>query len=191
MEPLSEYVKRAALEKLKGGADWPSPEAETVDRRASVAEFPSELFQCPACGQLLAPACRVCVACKHTINPAEIGRPQELVSPAVPAPGSEPRPEPVRYPWRIFLVVLSIGLILGQIFLSLWGEQKGPLVIQSVPILVGLWVFFDALRRRIPRVFIKPLSATGLEGMPRISQANHVGKPGDTAKSPGRYRMYW
>jgi len=71
--------------------------------------------------------------------------------PAAAAPGTESRPEPVRYPWRIFFVVLTIGLILGQTFLSLWGEQKAPLVIQTVPVLVGLWVFFDALRRGIPR----------------------------------------
>jgi len=151
METPSEWAKRFNRQKTEEEAGSPNPKAETADSPASVAEFPSEPFQCPACGQLLAPACRVCVACKHIINPAEIGRPQDVASPAPPAPGTEPSPEPVRYPWRIFLVVLGIGLILGQIFLSVWGEQKGPLIIQSVPVLVGLWVFFDALRRGIPR----------------------------------------
>ena len=47
------------------------------------------------------------------------------------------------------------------------------------------------LRSAPAGVFIKPLSATGLEGMPRISQANHAGRPSDTAKPPGRYRKYW
>jgi hypothetical protein len=57
----------------------------------------------------------------------------------------------VRYPWIIFLAVLGIGLILVQIFVAIWGEEKGPLVMQAVPVLVGLWVFFDALRQRVPR----------------------------------------
>src|SRR5208282_1890306 len=97
METPSEWAKRFNRQKTEEEAGSPNPEAETMDSPASVAEFPSEPFQCPACGQLLAPACRVCVACKHIINPAEIGRPHEVVSPAAPAPGSEPRPEPVRY----------------------------------------------------------------------------------------------
>jgi hypothetical protein len=91
------------------------------------------------------------VACKHPINPAEIARPHEAALPAAPAPSAGPRPETVPYPWLIFFAVLGIGLILGQIFLALWGEQKGPLAIQAVPVLVGLWVFFDALRQRVPR----------------------------------------
>jgi hypothetical protein len=91
------------------------------------------------------------VACKHTINPADIARPQEVVLPAAHAPSTGPRPETVRYPWLIFFAVLGVGLILGQIFLALLGEQKGPLVIQAVPVLVGLWVFFDARRQRVPR----------------------------------------
>ena len=47
------------------------------------------------------------------------------------------------------------------------------------------------LRSAPAGVFIKPLSATGLQGMPRISQANHLGRPRDTAKPPSRYRKYW
>jgi hypothetical protein len=71
--------------------------------------------------------------------------------PAASSSGTVPRLESVRYPWRIFIVVLGIGIILGQIFLALLGEQKGLLVFQAVPILVGLWVFFDALRQRVPK----------------------------------------
>jgi len=151
METPSEWAKRFNRQKMEEEAGVPNPEAATVASHAPAAEFPSEPFPCPACGQLLAPACRVCVACKHTINPAEIARPQEVASAAATAPGTEPKPEPVRFPWRIFVVVLSTGLILSQICLALWGEQKGLLVMQSVPVLVGLWVFFDALRRSIPR----------------------------------------
>jgi len=147
METPSEWAKRFN-QRTAEHAEVPNPQSETVDSPAAVAEFPSEPFQCPDCGQLLAPACRVCVACKRTIDPAEIARPREGASPGV---STGPRAEPVRYPWRIFFAFLGIILIFGEILLALLGKQNGPLVLQSVPILAGIWVFFDALRRRIPR----------------------------------------
>jgi hypothetical protein len=151
METPSEWAKKFNRQKPDEEAASPNPKAETVDVPASVAEFPSEPFQCPACGQLLAPACRVCVACKHTINPAEIGRPQEVLSPAAHAPGTEPRLEPVRYPWRIFFAVLGISFGLALILEGFLGEQKAQLAMGGAQTLAGVWVFFDALRQRIPR----------------------------------------
>lgn len=126
-------------------------DAEAADSAASVAEFPSEPFPCPACGQLLAPSCRVCVACRHTIDPAEIARPQELALPAALAPSAEPRPEPVRYPWRIFFAVLGISFGLALISQGFLGEERAKLAMGGVQTLAGVWVFFDALRQRIPR----------------------------------------
>jgi len=151
METPSEWAKRFNRQKTDDEAGSPKPEAATVDGPAPVAEFPSEPFQCPACGQLLAPACRVCVACKHPINPAEIARPQEMALAAGPAPGTEPRPEPVRYPWRIFFAVLGISFFLALVFEGLWGEQKAQLAMGGAQALAGVWVFFDAVRQRIPR----------------------------------------
>jgi hypothetical protein len=151
METPSEWAKRFNRQKPDEEAGSPKPEAETVDSPASVAEFPSEPFQCPACGQLLAPACRVCVACKHPINPAEIGRPQEVALPAAHAPSTEPGLEPVRYPWRIFFAVLGISLFLALLLEGFVGEQKAQLAMGGAQTLAGVWVFFDALRQRIPR----------------------------------------
>lgn len=127
------------------------PDAETADSSASVAEFPSEPFQCPACGQLLAPSCRVCVACKRAIDPAKIAWPQEGTLPAAHVPSTEPRPEPVRYPWRIFFAVLGASFGLALIFQGFWGEQKAQLAMGGAQTLAGVWVFFDALRQRVPR----------------------------------------
>jgi hypothetical protein len=151
METPSEWAKRFNRQKSEGEAGLSNAEAVSVESPATVAEFPSEPFVCPACGQLLAPACRVCVACRRAIDPAEIARPQTAATPVAPGSGSVPKPESVRYPWRIFFAVLGIGVILGQIFLTLLGEQKGLVATQAVPILVGVWVFFDALRQRIPK----------------------------------------
>ena len=151
METPSEWAKRFNQGKTDEAAGLPNREAVSVDRPAPVAEFPSEPFQCPACGQLLAPTCRVCVACKHTIDPAEITRPQKVVLEAAHAPSAELRPQQVRYPWRIFFAVLGMSFLLALIFEGLWGEQKAQLAMAGAQTLAGVWVFFDALRQRIPR----------------------------------------
>ena len=49
METPREWAKRFNSPKAEETGS-PQPEAETVDSRASAAEFPSEPFQCPACG---------------------------------------------------------------------------------------------------------------------------------------------
>jgi hypothetical protein len=152
METPSEWAKKFNQQKSDEEAGTPTPEAGTADRRPSVAEFPSEPFQCPACGQLLAPACRVCVACKHAIDPAEIARPPGVVLPAACVPGTAPRPESVRFSWPIFFAVLGISCILVLIFQGLWKDQQQVLLAMGgVQTLSGVWVFIDALRQRIPR----------------------------------------
>ena len=107
-------------ERTRGGLI--NPQAETVDSPAAVAEFPSEPFQCPACGQLLAPACRVCVACKHTIDPAEIARPQEV---ALPAVSTGPKRGAGALPLADFLCLLGISFFLALSFEGLLGRTEG------------------------------------------------------------------
>jgi hypothetical protein len=91
------------------------------------------------------------VACGHTIDPAEIARPPAVALLAAPAPAQEPRPKPVRYPWSIFFAVLGASFLVAMIFEGFLGEQKAQLAMGGVQTLAGIWVFFDALRRRIPR----------------------------------------
>jgi hypothetical protein len=126
---------------------------ETADTSASVAEFPSEPFQCPACGQLLAPTCRVCVACRKPIDFEAVGRHKEVALPAAPALRQEPPPEPVRFPWRIFFAVLGISFAIAIVLEAIWPgrEQNVSMVMQGIQTLAGLWVFFDATRRHLPR----------------------------------------
>ena len=156
METPSEWAKRFNHPKTSEEAGLTDPEAAPVASAASSAEFPHEPFSCPACGQLLGPACRVCVACKQPINPAEIAHPREVAHPAAHAPGTEPRLSPVPYPWRIFFLVLAMAFFLGIIYSTaitygLLREDLAQLTLHGAPLLVGVWVFFDALRRRIPR----------------------------------------
>jgi hypothetical protein len=118
------------------------------DTRPAQERFPSEPFPCPACGQLLAPSCRVCVACKHAIDPAEIRRPR--VFSAVGQPAGQ-APEPVRFSWRIFLIVFAIWVVGATLVQNRMAPRKAQLVLGGVQILCSLWVLFDALEKRLPR----------------------------------------
>jgi hypothetical protein len=156
MEPLNEFLKRTLQDASKPEAGTPDPEPEKAPSEVAPAEFPTEPFPCPACGQLLAPSCRICVACKHPITAAEISPPQPATSAEASAPNPQLRREVVRYPWPVFFVVLGGSFFIGLIYAAivtrgLLKEEQAQLAIQAAPILAGVWVFFDALRRHIPR----------------------------------------
>ena len=123
-------------------------ESAASDNRPTSEQFPAEPFPCPACGQLLAPSCRVCVACKHSIDPAEIRKPRVL--PVVGEPARR-EPEPVRFSWRIFLIVFAIWVVGASLVQRYMEPLKGQLVLGGVQIVCSFWVFYDALEKRLPR----------------------------------------
>ncbi len=151
METPREWARGYNRQEMNEEADGHNPGAETLDVSRPASELPTEPFPCPACGQMLAASCRVCVACRHAIDPAEIARPPVAAVLAAPARVEEAKPGPVRFPWPLFFVVLGISFFLAQIFLELWGAQKAQLAMAGVQTLAGIWVFFDALWQRIPR----------------------------------------
>ena len=118
------------------------------DARRADEQQSGEPFPCPACGQLLAPSCRVCVACKHAIDPAEIR--QIKVVPAVEQPPRR-EPEPVRFSWRIFLIVFAIWVVGATLVQRYMAPMKAQLVLGGVQILCSVWVLFDALQKHLPR----------------------------------------
>ena len=138
-----------------GGSAKPTPiESAGLTSSPVAGDFPSEPFNCPSCGQLLGATTRVCPVCKSAINPAEIGR---SPAPVFAVPSSVPRTQPPRervaYPWGLLLLVLAIGMFLGLISMLLLGQDRGREIIQGIPIVAGMWVFFDAYSRRLPRPF--------------------------------------
>jgi len=152
METPKEFVKRALQERFKEEPGSSRPEGQTEGSDAPQAEFPSEPFPCPACGQLLAPSCRVCVACKHAIDPAELARPREVTPPAAPSADTEPQRPPVRFSWPLFFVVFGVSCFLVVILQGLWKDQQQVLLAMGgIQTLAGVWVFFDALRQRVPK----------------------------------------
>jgi hypothetical protein len=153
METPSEWAKRFNQPKTDEKADLPkNTEAVSVDAAAATAEFPSEPFPCPACGQLLGPSCRVCVSCKRPINPAEIARPREVALSAAYGPTQQlPRTEQVRFSWPIFFAVLGVSCLIALILQGLLKDQQQVLLAMGgVQTLAGVWVFFDAQRRGVP-----------------------------------------
>ncbi len=127
------------------------PMVDTSDAAAPTAEVPSEPFACPNCGQLLAPTCRVCVACRQPIDLAAIARKPDVAVRVTPEVAATVQRERVPFPWRLLFIVVGAGMFLGIASVAVWGEEKGPVVIQSLPVFAGIWVFFDAVRRRLPR----------------------------------------
>jgi hypothetical protein len=129
----------------------------------SPADDSEEPFPCPHCGQMLAPTCRVCVSCRQAIDPADIRRAPPVELAAVPGgdvksplPG-EPTPlpalPPVRYPWRMFLLVLALTWVGAVLALEFLGLEQGRILVTGVQVLSSLWVFFDARQKRLPKPF--------------------------------------
>jgi len=128
-----------------------SPTNGAVATVASAA-FPDEVFPCPACGQLLAPSCRVCVACKQPIDPAKIN----LAPLPVPSPEAAPAQAiiaTVRFPWPLFLALLLIRILLAGLAERQWGLLKAELVLGAIEMGCAVWVFYDANRIGAPRPF--------------------------------------
>lgn len=114
--------------------------------------FPNEPFACPHCGQMLAPSCRVCVACKSAIDPKQIRTaPTEALPPEIPEMRT-PMPS-VRFPWLLFLALFFLRILLfGAIQMRL-GMVKTELVLGGLEMISCVWVFYDAQRSGAPRPF--------------------------------------
>lgn len=124
--------------------------ATTSDTSAAV-EFPSEAFACPACGQMLAPSCRVCVACKQPINPAEIRSPEPTPAAAFEPPRlAEPSPTAL-FSWPLFFKVLLAWLVLAILSQSFLGAVRSQLLLVSLVLVTSAWVFYDARAKAIPK----------------------------------------
>jgi hypothetical protein len=127
--------------------DWARKESGS-----SVPEgaFPDEPFACPACGQMLAASCRICVACKQPVDPARIGRPQaepEATTPEVALPALEP----VRFPWLLFLFLLALRMGVAVVAVRHWGLMKTEMAFALGEFVSAVWVFQDAQRRGVPK----------------------------------------
>lgn len=125
-----------------------SPEAAGTEKDRA---FPTEPFACPNCGQLLAPSCRICVACHQPIDFTKVN-----AEPA-PAPLATASKEPPKlfartslFSWRIFAVVLALYLAVAFASERLLNVTDYQLLLGSILAGSSLWVFFDARLRHVP-----------------------------------------
>jgi len=126
----------------------PKPEVSATEKPYPEEQLPGEPFPCPACGQLLAPSCRVCVACHHSIDLSEIRKPE---APAAVETTARRELEPVRFSWRSFIRVFLIWVVGATLVQRFMPPLRAQLVLGGVQILCSLWVLFDALEKHLPR----------------------------------------
>ncbi len=134
------------------GSDLSNPTSEETRSDASPAEsaFPTEPFLCPACGQMLGPTVRVCVACKQPIDPAQIKKPTATAAPLQTQP-SPPVMARVGFPWPLFFGLLLVRVLAALAAERRWGLFKAELVLGGVEVLSAAWVYFDARTRQVPK----------------------------------------
>jgi len=125
--------------------------ANDLDLSPPQLAFPDEPFPCPACGQLLAPTCRVCAACREPVDPAKIKRP-EAARP-MERPGTAAAAPPVSFSWQICLIVLLGWFVLAWASVSLLGLAKAQLISFGVVLGSSIWVLQDARAKSIPKPF--------------------------------------
>lgn len=112
---------------------------------------PPEPFACPHCGQMLAPECRVCVACRQPIEIDKIGdggRTDLLQPQADTLPSKSVRSH---FSWAIFFVILAAALVLMSVAIRLIGLEASRLVFVGIMFICAGWVFYDARFKGIPR----------------------------------------
>ena len=114
--------------------------------------FPNEAFACPHCGQMLGASCRVCVACKEPIDPAQIHIEPAYVpfSPTIQQPALLVN---VRFPWILFLSLFFLRILLFGLLSDRLGLVKTELILGAMELLSCVWVFVDANRLGVGRPF--------------------------------------
>ena len=127
-----------------------TPDVSSPATLSSDAQFPTDPFPCPNCGQMLGSDVRVCVSCRKPIDPSQI-KAAEAIYTSQPAQ-STPRTQPqVRFPWSVFVVFLVLGSVMTSEGLTALGFLKAMLVFLAIQILSSIWVFYDANQRGIPK----------------------------------------
>jgi hypothetical protein len=125
-------------------------ENENSESASAASAFPSEPFPCPACGQMLGPTCRVCVACKQPVDLTLITTPIASRTTAAPQP-APPQAERVRFSWPILLFVLVIWFFAASVALRFLGPVNSQIAMGGSVALSSIWVFYDARERGVPK----------------------------------------
>jgi len=121
------------------------------DSPETPAPISTEAFACPACGQMLAPSCRVCVACKTAIDPGLIKKPEPEAPVLSAAPLATRAAGQARFSWGIFFHVLALWLLAAILTTQMLGPKGSQIALGSFVLISSTWVFYDAQRKGIPK----------------------------------------
>lgn len=105
-----------------------------------------EPFECPHCGQLLDPRCRVCVACDKEVDQASI---RQRTPPTSTAPSEEAKPPSILpFPWSL-CILLGLGSLGVQQFFNGLTDGGGGIFAIFAQGLTVLWVYFDSREKAV------------------------------------------
>ncbi|MGH9445435.1 MAG: hypothetical protein ACRD3O_06900 [Terriglobia bacterium] len=113
--------------------------------------LPTEPFPCPHCGQMLAPSCRLCVACRQPIDIAQIRGPEPHILPGSPPDTAPAAIRSAHFSWSIFFIVLAAAFVLVSIAVRLVGRETSELVFTGITFACAGWVYMDARAKGLPR----------------------------------------
>lgn len=126
---------------------------ETADSRSTSDSFPTEPFACPNCGQMLAPNCKVCVACREPIDFSKVKAPV-IIPPPVPKEEEPPQiPGRAQFSWPIFFLVFCAYLAMAFLARAFLNTFHFKIFLSSVLVGSSAWVVYDAYSRHVPHPF--------------------------------------
>jgi hypothetical protein len=127
-----------------------NPELNKTDEKSIQAVDLRDPFACPQCGQMLAPTCRVCVACGHAIELSEIIRSQGRFDGQPPSEVPRSAARGSQFSWAIFFGTLAGAMLIISVAVRFIGVESSKLAFVGFTLICAGWVFYDARSRRIP-----------------------------------------
>lgn len=104
---------------------------------------------------MLAPSCRMCVACGAPVDPSQVyqSRPAAVTAPSVPET-SRPEEKAVgpisHFSWPIFFVCIAVYLLVAFAAERLLKPAEVRWFVGGLLVGCAAWVYFDARVRRVP-----------------------------------------
>ncbi|MDE3180331.1 MAG: hypothetical protein KGM47_11820 [Acidobacteriota bacterium] len=143
-------------------------ERATTQALAGMGAELAEPFACPNCGQMLAPACRVCVACRETVDFTKVAKqagaasdyetPAAKIEPSwqpstAPTPSNAPASQPppsAQFSWPIFFICVAAYVLIGYGAEHILKKSDLSWFVAGLLTACAVWVYVDARLRKIP-----------------------------------------
>ena len=122
---------------------------DALDRMPEKALYSKEPFECQNCGQLLDFQCRVCGACKAAVEPLPLARTPPPAD-SIPEESAEALPSVVSFPWKGWLILLSVSILVGNLLEGMIGRTQTYSLFYVFEVLCAVWVYQDAKSKNLP-----------------------------------------